>query len=140
MTQHFSDERRLVLRLAASTAILAAAPATLVRPTMAAGLGSDLATRLARLIPHVGSAARIGSRYLALVPAEANPERILAAILDGQEELAVAAVTIPDRVLHRHIGECRQRDFLDGNTVSVDGWILSRTEARLCALVALQGA
>jgi hypothetical protein len=31
---------------------------------------------------------------------------------------------------------CRQ-DFARGDTVLIDGWVLARTECRLCALVAL---
>jgi hypothetical protein len=33
-----------------------------------------------------------------------------------------------------------RRDFRDGRTVQVDGWILSRTEAELCALSLLPAA
>jgi len=31
-----------------------------------------------------------------------------------------------------------KQDFADGNIVLVDGWMLSRTEAHICALAALQ--
>lgn len=136
MTRHFSEERRLILRLAASTAIVAAAPAVWARPARAAaGCGADLASRLAALIPHADSAARIGERYLASAPAEADPSLLVSSILGQHGHEATA-----DAVLRRVVGERRQRDFIDGNTVSVDGWVLSRTEARLCALVALQAA
>jgi hypothetical protein len=136
MTRHFSEDRRLILRLAASTAIIAATPAIWAGPARAgAGCGPDLASRLAALIPHADSAARIGSRYLASAPAEADAGLLVSSILGPQAHEATA-----DAVLRRVVGESRQRDFLDGNTVSVDGWILSGTEARLCALVALQAA
>lgn len=136
MTRNFSEDRRLILRLAASTAIIAATPAIWAGPARAGGgCGPDLASRLAALIPHADSAARIGGRYLALTPAEADAGLLVSSILGKQEHEAAG-----DAVLRRVVGENRQRDFIDGNTVSVDGWVLSRTEARLCALVALQGA
>jgi len=34
-----------------------------------------------------------------------------------------------------HLEESIKNDFETGNTVIVDGWILSRTEARQCALL-----
>lgn len=136
MTRNFSEDRRLILRLAASTAIIAATPAIWAGPARAgAGCGADVASRLAALIPHADSAARIGGRYLALTPAEADRGLLVASILGREEHEAVG-----DAVLRRVISDSRQRDFIDGNTVSVDGWVLSRTEARLCALVALQAA
>lgn len=136
MTRNFSEDRRLILRLAASTAIVAATPAAWAGPARAgASCGADLASRLASLIPHADSAARIGGRYLASAPAEADAGLLVSSILGGEEHEAVG-----DAVLRRVISDSRQRDFVDGNTVSVDGWILSRTEARLCALVALQAA
>ena len=36
--------------------------------------------------------------------------------------------------------EAIRRDFESGNTVQLDGWILSRTEARLCALHSIPGS
>jgi hypothetical protein len=39
--------------------------------------------------------------------------------------------------LRRLIDMKRRHDFSIGNTVTVDGWLLARTEARLCALATL---
>jgi hypothetical protein len=44
---------------------------------------------------------------------------------------------------HDRTGLCAEikrrfaKDFADGRTVMLDGWVVSRTEARLCALLAL---
>lgn len=93
---------------------------------------------LAGLLPHAAGAARLGRRYLALAPAEADPGRLLHALSKDHADLAAASRTGADIEIRAILGRCRQRDFAAGNTVLVDGWILSRTEARLCALVALE--
>jgi hypothetical protein len=89
--------------------------------------------RLARLLPHADSAARIGRRYLEGARREANAARLVALIgmvpADGETDAALR-----ERMQAR-IGQ----DFIDGATVAVDGWLLSATEARLCALVSLSG-
>ena len=39
--------------------------------------------------------------------------------------------------IHEHIRSQVRRDFESGNCVRIDGWVLSRTEARACALATL---
>lgn len=136
MTERLSEDRRLVLRLAVFGGMIAAAPAW-ARP---ADAGSTAAGRLAELLPHAAGAARLGRRYLALAPAEADRRRLLDALSKDHAGLAVASRTGADGEIRGVVGGCRQRDFVAGNTVTIDGWILSRTEARLCALVALEAA
>ena len=68
----------------------------------------------------------IGNRYRELVHGESK-ERSLVGALNKElsydnDDLAAA--------LDQKIGE----DFASGNTVMIDGWILSVTEARQCAL------
>ncbi len=77
----------------------------------------------------------IGKQYIAQVPAEARKERLLELLLTNEkgEKLAASekAVTrhwIEQRVLH---------DFQTENIVMVNGWILSATETRQCALLSL---
>ncbi len=41
------------------------------------------------------------------------------------------------RQLRTLLAQKREHDFRNGNIAIVDGWVLSRTEARACALVAL---
>lgn len=77
------------------------------------------------------SAGLLGREYLATVPWEADREvlRRLLPRLDHRE----AAGDAPGEPLRRWVRD----DFDAGRVVSVRGWLLSRTEARLCALVAL---
>lgn len=75
---------------------------------------------------------RIGAAYLVLVPEEASRSELVALVpeLDG-----VPAAEIEGRLpgLAPRIAE----DFAAGDTVVIDGWVLTRTEGRAAALVAL---
>lgn len=113
-----------------------------------AGLGA--ATRpfsaLAALAPHEGlhagdllqalshraSAARVGQAYLGAYPEEAELERLV-----RQLESALASPPRSRRALRERLGATVRQDFADGRTVRVQGWVLSRTEARLCGVAAL---
>jgi hypothetical protein len=66
----------------------------------------------------------IGRAYLELEPREADADRLLELILGDAPA---------SRVLERV-----RLDFTEGRTVRLHGFILSRMEARLCALAALR--
>lgn len=90
---------------------------------------------VARLFDELEPARRVGRAYLTDHPGEAD-ERTLVRLLVATSGWDRASEASPTR-----LGELARsaltRDFERGKTVAVDGWILSRTEARLCALVAL---
>jgi hypothetical protein len=76
-------------------------------------------------------AAEVGRRYLESNGSEANCE-LLADLVAAN--------------LDRHAGEVPEQmamaaseDFRCGRVVTVDGWLLSRTEARICAIAYLAG-
>ena len=87
------------------------------------------------LLRHRAGAQRIGRRYLAMLPADADRSRLLTmspmlghalrAVREGPEAAAA--------LLQQGIRE----DFGRADTVIIDGWVLAATEARLCAVVAL---
>lgn len=79
-----------------------------------------------------GGAQSIGRDYLAQAPEEADPERLNALLFEEETSSSLA----PDD-LRARVQRLRTRDFEAGDTVFVRGWLLSRTEARLCALAAL---
>jgi hypothetical protein len=68
----------------------------------------------------------VGLNYMLKVPKE-NRERILVKRLTGKfkKDTVDLAVKLDQQI---------KEDFISGNTVMVDGWILSVTEARQCAL------
>ena len=72
----------------------------------------------------------LGRRYREEVPAENSPRALERAIL--------AEMRVTKSELGRvQVNEQVQRDFADGRTVMLDGWVLSVTEARQCALFSL---
>ena len=81
------------------------------------------------------AAGNLGIEYLTRTPGEDDWDVLLSqlaallhpySLLGGAER---AAVRFNDQV---------RRDFRDGDILRMGGWLLSRTELRLCALVALQ--
>jgi hypothetical protein len=127
--------RRDILRQLACGGLTIALPASaLARP--AGNLSPPLATRLGQFFSHRESAQVIGRRYLALRPEEANLNRLTALIFRTPEHCA--------RLENADTGQLRaillnqqRADFARGRTIMIDGWILSETEVRLCALAAI---
>jgi len=120
-------DRRNFLKLGASAAIGLVSSAcygehaeadALDRPNLLEMLGSDRVRSL-------------GTRYLATVPGENSAQALRAAIAERRSSplhVAWARTSVEDAV---------REDFADGRTVIIDGWVLSLTEARQCALFAL---
>lgn len=90
---------------------------TLAQPELLATLG-------------VAEVRNIGQRYRALHPSEATVDAIRQAILDSRPLPARLGLTDP------LVATLVHDDFAHGRTVALDGWILSVTEARQCALLA----
>ena len=101
------------------------------------GSATREAMRLAGVLRHPDSAALLGRLYLAGHPQEADAARLVMLIgaAPGPALTPVAAAT--DEDLRDGLDERIRNDFIGGATVAVGGWLLSVTEARLCALVSL---
>ncbi|MCB1890553.1 MAG: hypothetical protein KDH20_23315 [Rhodocyclaceae bacterium] len=84
------------------------------------------------------AAARFGFRYLAQHTGEARlPELVAYLAAAIREERATGTKGISRLTALR---ERIRHDYRDADCVDLDGWLLSRTEARLCALAALSRA
>jgi hypothetical protein len=79
------------------------------------------------LFPDSTALRRLGALYLAVHPAERS-QGLLAQLLIGGDE-----GTVPSRLFG-----AVARDWSVHNVVAVDGWVLARTEARLCAFLYLE--
>ena len=119
--------------------MLAGASSACRYPGYGRGAGQSAAPAWLRsIISAPESAARLGRSYLARYPEEADADRLVANI-----EAAVAGsggalspVTDADRItaaLQRVV----RAEFAQDQVASVSSWVLSRTEARLYALVSL---
>lgn len=120
--------RRNVL-LSAAAATFAAVSWKLYSDQQESFLAEDLAEILKAYGPY---AISVGEGYLRCTPHEADP-KILAPLLLGErsdlwDEPAALRVYIRDKI---------RKDFSEGLTTEVNGWILSLTESRLCGLTAM---
>ena len=127
--------RRDVLRQLTCGGLIMSLPASaLAQP--AENLSAPLISRLGRFFSNSESARVIGQRYLELTPSEADPERLMALICHTEEDRA--RLTHADTEQLRKILLDQQRmDFARGRTIMLDGWVLSETEVRLCAVAAI---
>lgn len=87
------------------------------------------------LLHDLDGARAIGMRYLANAPEERDAGFLARELFD---RIGGVPRTAPERAAARRmIAARRARDFATSDTVLIDGWILARSEARLCALAAL---
>jgi hypothetical protein len=122
--------RRHVLVMAA-----AAAGAVAIGPTGWFGLierlvAADVEGLLRGLITDREGAARLGRSYLGAHPTEARSGILVSRLIGPTEPTSAAGAS-------REVASRIRGDYAADRTVVVDGWVLSRTEARLYALVAL---
>ena len=122
-------QRRKFIELAAVGAVGLVLPAT-------ARMGESITTaspapRLLDVLHDESVVYDIGQRYREMMPDEDNARVLAEAILEQPAGKVTAA-------LGARVERQVQRDFATGRTVKVNGWILSVTEARQCALYSLQ--
>jgi hypothetical protein len=122
-------DRRRFLQLAALGVV---APATL----LACGRGSDRTAAIdhPELLSMLGPdrVREIGAHYRAATPSESTADALRSAISNGHRlRIPLFGGSLDDQI---------HDDFADGRTVLVDGWVLSVTEARQCALNSLTRA
>jgi hypothetical protein len=125
--------RRLVL------ALLGCAPGLplMLRsdPTFGAADSIKLsAAQLRSLVADPLRARILGCSYRAQFPGEAQPA-VLSGLIRSSLELSNISVAAVHRDALLSALDARVRaEFATGDVVRVDGWVLARTEARLCAL------
>jgi hypothetical protein len=94
-----------------------------------------LAARIGALFNHTESALWLGRRAAASLALPGDPTLVLAE-LDGGSFIGRARGLRSDDALRQYIQALQRRDFAAERTVELDGWILSDTEARICAALA----
>ena len=134
MSENHSVTRRRFLLLGAGLG----AGFALQRLPLRRGSSGFAEQRLAGLFAHIESAQAVGREYLDSVAGEADAANGLAELvvrgLPGRYHTLQAA---SDHELRELLALRISEDFKERRTVEVSGWVLARTEARLCALSAL---
>ena len=125
-----------LVALAASGLLTGAGLAAGWRTPRPAARKDPRAAELAALLAGSPSARALGRSYLAGHPDEADAARLVDSL---GALLPPGARALPDGAiaLRRSVREKVREDFETEHTVWVEGWLLARTEARLCALSAL---
>ena len=85
------------------------------------------------------SARVVGREYLRAFPAEASRDVLTARVVEQLAGGSRLLATASDDRLRELLLRAAAGDFDDLRTVELRGWVLARTEARLCALAALRG-
>jgi hypothetical protein len=128
--------RRVFLRLLFAVGLSADLSAAAATTGIDGNTQDRLTRRLSRLFTDKDSARAVGARYLARFPQEANV-RLLTALICGSTERMWQLADLDTPILRQALARQNIEDFSSGRTVVVDGWTLSETEARLCAIVAI---
>jgi hypothetical protein len=93
--------------------------------------------RLTTSIANRESAAVVGNAYICAMPSEQSADVIVRSIF---RDLAIDFNTLSSLTqprIEELLSLCIREDFAQSRSVNLNGWILSCTEARLYALVAL---
>jgi hypothetical protein len=138
MNEDHAVSRREFLMLAA-----AAAASLLVRSqlpgvmALRSGQQALLPTQLAALLRHQASAKVIGREYLSKYGQEADARVLLDHIAASLAVSDVGRFAATGQGLRELLDRTVREDFAVDRVVMLRGWVLSVTEARLCALAAL---
>jgi len=113
-------------------ALMLAAAGALGPPLTGCAGGRDMtAADLAAWLPHEEAVVRLGREYLGSHPGETEPAALL-------KLLVPAAARLDDAAARERMLEQVRADYAEGRTLILSGWVLSVSEARLCALAALE--
>ena len=128
-------QRRLFLRMTTAIGMLLSGGGTMAASSFFVASRTPMARQLVGTLRNHESATAIGHVYLDAVPAERSIGR-LSALIETALERDTGGRVDGDQLLER-FADVRRKEFRDEDVANVDGWVLSRTEARLCALRAL---
>src|SRR5688572_30200096 len=125
-------KRKDFLQLSAFTAVAVSFPLLDSCNAPVSGPTTTQPDFLSRLFDEI-TIRKTGQAYLQKTPAE-NQESKLIQLLTGNDPIAGSS---DERAIQQYLDEKIKKDFEEGNTVMVNGWVLAVTEARQCALFSL---
>lgn len=97
----------------------------------------DAAARLVDALAPDAGAARLGAAALEHLPAGSGARHLVVAIAEALGQAPEALAGLPVAELRQRLQARIQEEHLAGDTLSVQGWELSFSEARLYALASL---
>jgi hypothetical protein len=97
-------------------------------------LTDETAARLRALVADAQRARTLGRSYRAQFPEEARPPALTGLLCSSLGLGAQGIAALDNDALLSRLDSRVREDFSCGDTVQLNGWVLARTEARLCAL------
>lgn len=137
MTTFVNVTRRAFLRVFFLLGVVGVIRGTDFVKTDSSHSPSLLPWKLTHFFLHKESAKVIGVEYLRVAPMEADVQLLTGLICSFEEKRRAEFAHADAGKLRILLLRQQRQDFERGRIVNVHGWILSRTEARLCALAAL---
>ena len=132
-----SSRRRFLTALSGLSAYSFLSPSRVLATCRQLSDSDPLAVKLVALFTHEDSAQMIGQTYLQRVPEEADVHVLVDRICSSQLARRAELLEADTSTLRAWLSQQQRQDFLRGGTVKVQGWMLSATEVRLCALTVL---
>jgi len=123
----------------ASAAGLAVALGGSASGVLGFGGAASPGARLAAALPHSEGAARVGRAALAGGLVERDVAGLMAGLADAVPDLTGLLRDGTDDDVRAALDVARRDDFAGRGPglIRIDGWVVARTEARACALIAL---
>jgi hypothetical protein len=135
-------QRRSVIKLLVSLTAACSSVSTLQAALRSEAL--PLESSLLSIFPSPASAKAVGKAYLHSLGMAADHQALKQQWIQQDALFEHIEIRSPLPVLRQSLRQSLslriKQDFEAGRTVSVQGWVLSETEARVCAMTCIQGS
>ena len=92
-----------------------------------------------RMIKKTQSVKLIGKEYLAMCPQEYDSKTLIREITQNSNRIYRQYLKGDSKKVHAILRQQVREDFRSNQTIILHGWVLSKTEARICGLAHLIG-
>jgi len=133
------SRRSFLLATLASTLMIQLPGCDLLNNDMTSGT-SKIPEWLLATISHPGEASYFGRIYLQIHPQENNRSMLTQAIEEAVVKLHDKQVANSAEITFDRLDRAIRREYTRAEVINLQGWLLSRTEARLYALTALENS
>ena len=132
-----SNRRNFLSKLFITSALIILLPVRTLANMGSSNRLETIAEQLSNFFVHKQSAELIGREYLRLRPNESDKTLLIDLIRACELGRFSTSGRIDTKELRNFLAIKQREDFEQRRIVNIRGWILSETEARLCALAAL---
>ncbi|MGH1482754.1 MAG: hypothetical protein ACRBM6_29270 [Geminicoccales bacterium] len=132
-------KRRQLLRMAAMAALGGGVGQSMISaPTEASPATAKIADNLLRVYADRNSASIVGTAFLQSLSERPNMDQLVRGLVSNLDLSTEKALAFSPSELRQHLKGITSTEFDRGQTAKVQGWVLAKTEAWLCALATLR--